>query len=291
MMLLAAPNWSFGRSNHLLRQVRDLLDARPLEVHFCAADVDHNRTVTAFSGEHDDVEEALFALCELVLPAIDLNRHVGCHPRIGGLDVCPFIPWSRPESGSLREQVLSGFVDRCARRLAEEWELPVFLYEHSSPPGTTRRLPAIRNRGFGGLIGQVLEPDYGPDQVHRHLGASVVGWRDFLIALNVNLQQESGALARTLAEKIRIRRKDDPLFAGIRAMGFILSSRAQSQLSMNLTKPDEVQVDKVLQWASDSARRLGVMEAGFELIGVIREADLPGAALLEVRPEQVVQIR
>ncbi len=285
--VLTVPNWSFGRSNILLRQIRDLLDEANVTLHYCAADVDHNRTVTAFSGQWEDVESTLLALSHLVLPAIDLNRHVGCHPRIGGLDVCPFVPlWPWKRLKEERED-LENKVAAFASRLAEEFELPIFLYEDSAR-GKEKSLPQLRKGGFGGLLDRELEPDFGPPAAHKFLGASVVGLRPFLLAVNLNLAEPDTRVAETLAERIRVRRKDDPQFKGVRSLGFRLNSAECSQLSMNFTKPDITQVDPVIRWATETAERAGVKSIGTELIGVIREKDLAGAETLEPKPEQVV---
>lgn len=288
MKVLTVPNWSFGRDKTLLRAFRDELESRPVEIHFLAGDVDHNRTVSAFSGEQEDVRAALLSLCELAMPAIDLNRHVGCHPRIGALDVCPFIPWTRPED----EAGFQDWIEGTAAEVADRFAVPVFLYERSERGRHSRRLPDLRKLGFGGMMDRDLDPDFGPTRIHPLNGATVMGWRDFLIALNINIVEDSPVFAQNLAAKIRTRRRDgDPLFDGVRALGFYLSSRRRSQLSMNLTKPDLTFVDQVLQWGFDAVKRLGTRDDGAELIGVIRAKDMEHATLVLVKPEQVVEIR
>lgn len=285
--VLTVPNWSFGRSNILLRQVTDLLEAEPVTLHFCASDVDHNRTVTAFSGPWESVKGALLKAAELILPAIDLNRHVGCHPRIGALDVCPFIPlWPWRERREESEE-MEAKVEALAQEIAEVYELPVFLYEQSAKEGA-KSLVSLRKGGFGGLLDHELEPDFGPTSAHRFLGASVIGLRPFLLAVNLNLSEPDTRVAATLSDRIWVRRKDDPEFAGIRSLPFRLNSQGMSQLSMNFTKPDMTQVDPVIRWASDAADRAGVKAVSTELIGVIRPQDLSGAMTLEPRPEQIV---
>lgn len=285
--VLTVPNWSFGRSNILLRQVQDLLRESEVTVHFCASDVDHNRTVTAFSGPWDLVRSTLLKASDLILPAIDLNRHVGCHPRIGALDVCPFIPlWPWKQLKEDRED-MEAKVQDLARELGETHEMPVFLYEDSARPGAPS-LVSLRRGGFGGLLDKELESDFGPRQAHKFLGASVVGLRQFLLAVNLNLSEPDTRVATTLSDRIWVRRKDDPQFAGLRSLPFRLNSQGMSQLSMNFTKPDLTLVDPVIRWASEAADRAGVKAVSTELIGVIRPQDLPGATTLEPRPEQIV---
>lgn len=91
MQLLAVPNWSFGRNTPLLTKFKQVLDAGSVVNHYCESDIDHNRTVTAFSGEDSHVRDVLLELCEAAFSTIDLRRHVGVHPRVGALDVCPFV--------------------------------------------------------------------------------------------------------------------------------------------------------------------------------------------------------
>ena len=192
MKVLAVPNWSFGRDNGLLRAMRDLLEEEGAEIHFLKGDVDHNRTVSAFSGSAEQVRAWLTKLAELALPSIDLNRHLGCHPRIGALDVCPFISYDPGEEG------FGDWVRSCGQELSERFELPVFLYEKSA---SGRALPGLRRPGFGVLLAGEIDPDFGPRQAHPRLGATVLGWRSFLIALNVNLRTEDPGPAQTLARQ------------------------------------------------------------------------------------------
>ncbi|MCW5937007.1 MAG: hypothetical protein KIT11_06865 [Fimbriimonadaceae bacterium] len=288
MRVLTVPNWSFGRDRRLLWACREALDSWQVKVHYCESDVDHNRTVTAFSGEQEVVEAVLYDLAHLVLPTIDLNRHVGVHPRIGGLDVCPFTPLE-PIGGEDGRSRFLQWVESVASGLAEKFDLPVFLYEKSEKGRHEADLPGLRKGGFGGLLERELRPDYGPSRAHPLLGATVVGWRDFLIAMNANLKSSEPVAAKTIAASIRrLRSEGDPRFLGVRALGFPLASREASQVSMNVTLPDLTPVDPILEFIETMAGEMTVPPGFDELIGVIREADLPGATRLHPRPEQVV---
>ncbi len=283
MRVLTVPNLSFGRSSILLTRFDEILGSRNVKKHYLAGDVDHNRTVAAFSGEFDEVESTLFALAEVALPEIDLRHHEGQHPRVGALDVCPFVPLDSAES-------LGARVDRFAAEFARVWSVPVFLYEKSERGRHEAELPRLRRGGFEALLGRAIEPDFGPPHVHPRLGATVVGERDWLIAMNVNLGAANPCLARELAREIRVRREQgDPVFSGVRAMGFALASRAASQVSMNITLPDVTPVDPIVEWVMERARHHGVAPAGCELIGVIRDRHVKTAELLPIQPEQVVQ--
>ncbi len=284
MRLLTVPNWSFGRDQRLTSAMVEILSGKPVQLHYLQGDLDHNRTVSAFSGEAEIVVELLFELCRLVLPAIDLNRHLGAHPRIGALDVCPFV---------LLEGVLEpalSTVEFFAHHLAHGFDLPVYLYERSEKGQHEADLPSLRRGGFGTLTSRDLRPDYGPNVAHPHWGISVVGLRDFLIAMNINLADPDPSFAKELAREARhLRQEGDPRFLGVRALGFPLASRDLSQLSFNLTLPDITTADPIIEWASLSVEKRRVQVIGTELIGVIRKRDLPGASRLPIRAEQVVE--
>jgi glutamate formiminotransferase len=283
-MVLTIPNWSFGRDRDLERRLSEILADAGVTVHFLAGDVDHNRTVSAFSGQEAAVFGALEAMCEEALPRIDLGRHSGVHPRIGALDVCPFVPLD-----GTPVQALAPEVDAFAAWLADAFDLPVFLYEKSERGRHEADLPALRRGGFGGLFTRELNPDFGPRAGHPRLGATVVGVRDFLIAMNANLRTGELSVAKRLARTMReLREEGDLRFLGVRALGLPLASRCLTQVSMNLTLPGVAPPDPVLEWVEREALALGAAPAGNELIGVIRPCDLPGATRLPVRPEQVV---
>jgi glutamate formiminotransferase len=284
MTLLTVPNWSFGRNRDLSQKFGIILGNPDINVHYFQGDADHNRTVTAFSGPVDEVEATLLSLCDVAFDAIDLNRHNGVHPRIGALDVCPFIA----RRGESDQAVL--FVEGFAEKLANRYGLPVFLYEKSEHGRHESDLPALRKGGFGGMLGKELHPDYGPTHAHPRLGATVLGVRDFLIALNVNLRTEDLQLARTIAKEMRsLRTEGDPRFLGVRALGLLLASKSQVQISMNLTLPDLVQIDSIVEWVQARAKKEKVPVAGTELIGVIRRKDMESATWLSVAPEQVLE--
>jgi glutamate formiminotransferase len=286
MRLLTVPNWSFGRDTDLLRKFSDALSSPGITVHYLEGDVDHNRTVSAFSGDVDEVFEKLHALADLAFDRVDLNRHVGVHPRIGALDVCPFV--ALPE-WNVDFAALDLKVQDFAEDLALRWDLPVFLYEKSEKGRHEADLPSLRKGGFGGLIGRELRPDFGPKLAHARLGVTILGVRDFLIAMNVNLQTDEIVIAKELARRIRTMRLDgDERFLGVRALGFPLRSRNLCQVSINLTLPDLTPVDPIVKWIAKEALNADVAVAGTELIGVIRQKDVPTATRLPINPAQVV---
>lgn len=271
-----------------MRTFQEVLGAADVNVHYCEADIDHNRTVTAFSGPSDEVADLILQLAREAFPRIDLNRHVGVHPRIGALDVCPFVllPGDNDEEAMASAQAC---VERVAKALADEHGVPVYLYEKSERGRHEADLPSLRKGGFGGLTDRVLNPDYGPTKAHPRLGVSVVGVRDFLIAFNVNLSSVEVSVAKTLAAQIRnLRQAGDERFLGVRALGLLLASRHLTQVSMNVTLPDLVDLDPIIEWIEEEAGRRGVQIADVELIGVIRQDDLLGATRVPYKRAQVV---
>ena len=282
MVVLAVPNWSFGRDSVLLRLFEERLDRKTLKKHYLASDVDHNRTVSAFSGEHKEVKAAILDLCGTTFPRIDLNRHVGAHPRVGALDVCPFVS----------QDDARDWVDGVAVDVAEQFDVPVFLYEKSEKGRHEADLPTLRRGGFGLLIGRKINPDYGPEHAHERLGVTVMGQRDFLVALNVDLETEDKAIVQKIAKEVRQLRQDgDQRFLGVRALGLSLPSRGQTQVSLNLTLPDLTPIDPIVEWVSERAEQYGAKVVGPELIGVIRDVDMEHATSVQVKPEQVVATR
>lgn len=284
MRILTVPNWSFGRDSDLLRRFGEVLERTELDVHYLKGDVDHNRTVSAFSGESSSVFRTLIELARLALDRIDLNHHVGVHPRIGALDVCPFIPYQDEMIEELKRMV-----EEFAAEFASNFSVPTFLYERSERGRHESQLPNLRKGGFGSLIGQILTPDFGPNTAHPRCGVTIVGVRDFLVAMNVDLKGADPADAKDIARQIRGARSDgDERFLGVRALGFPLASRGLSQVSMNLTLPDLTAIDPIVDYVIEEARRRDREFERTELIGVIRPRDLISAERLQVDGKQVV---
>ena len=249
--ILAVPNWSAVSLS--------LPDPFDVSVHYHQGDLDHQRTVTAYAGSASQVEAATFALAAAWLPQIDLRTQHGVHPRIGALDVCPFV-------GDID-------VPTVAERFWRAFGIPVTLYEKSAPG---RTLPDVR-RGL-------YPPDFGSEP-HPRWGVTVMGQRNFLIALNVNLATMDLTIAKTVARQIRLNREAGiPNFSGVRALAFSLESRQMTQISMNITQPDEISIDELVGWI----RRQIPVSGRTELIGVIRRRDLATATVLDVQSAQIV---
>jgi glutamate formiminotransferase len=176
------------------------------------------------------------------------------------------------------------FARDMAEQMATRFDLPVFLYEKSETGKHAADLPSLRKGQFEGLLKRPLDPDFGPARANPRLGATVLGVRDWLIAMNVNLPAGALTEARAIAGEMRVRRDSgDERFKGVRALGLPLERRALTQVSMNLTEPDAVSPDAIIDWI---AAREEVVET--ELIGVIRESDTPRATKLRIQPRQIV---
>ncbi|GIV20471.1 MAG: glutamate formiminotransferase [Armatimonadota bacterium] len=271
------PNFSEGRNNetiHALAQaVREVAGVRLVNV---SADPDHHRTVLTFLGEPAPVAEAAFRCAQIAVERIDLRRHQGVHPRIGAVDVMPFIPLrhvSMSECAQIARAV--GY------RIARELEVPVYFYEHAALPGRPSDLPTIRRGGFEKWVGRPLTgdraPDAGPAFLHPIAGAAIVGARTSLIAFNINLDTDRVEVAQHIARTIRREREHVPQLAGVRSLGLFLASRGIAQVSLNLTQPDR----SPLWWVTEYVRRLaaeqGVRVLETELVGVV-----PASVIAEV---------
>lgn len=287
-LVLTIPQWSLGRDRVLTSSVEDLIRGAGVSFHYCRSDVDLNRTVTAFSGSPTTVVETLFELCALYFDRIDLNRHVGAFPRIGALDVCPFVEVGRGDWVGGKEALLS-VAREFGERLATAYDLPVFLYERSEGERSESELAEIRLGGFGGLMGKQLSPDFGPAQVHPRLGVTYAGVRDFVIALQFTFADADSRIAKRLAGSVRrLRQEGDERFLGVRALGTYLPSRRRGLVSLNLTLPDLTPVDPIVDFLNHQTRKMYRTPSPVHLVGTIRERDVPGATKLAIAAEQVV---
>ncbi len=214
-----------------------------------------------------------------------MQNHIGVHPRIGALDVCPFIVLQN--SMSTEEAV--EWSNQIAKQIADQYSIPIFLYEKSETGKHSADLPSLRKGQFEGLIGKNLNPDFGPTTANEQWGATVFGVRDWLLAANINLNSPLEDAAKKIAKTIRKQRNSNSILSGIRALGFPLASKKKSQVSMNFTTPDLNSFDDVFDWVSEQAQDEGVKITNTELIGVIRQKDARKATHLEFAGRQIVE--
>jgi len=203
---------------------------------------------------------------------IDLTRHRGAHPRIGAVDVVPFVPLE----GLTREQAVAWSL-RIARSFARRLRVPVYLYEHSAREGRIRDLPTLRKGEFEGWVGKRLTgeraPDFGPKRLHPTAGATVMGVRDPLIALNCYIHPPDYDLAREIARRIRAERETNPALRGVRALGLWLPSRRTAQVSLNITQTDQTDMFRVVDAVRRVADAMRVEVVATELVGVVLAQD------------------
>ena len=253
-LIQCVPNFSAGRDQAAIEAIVAAVRQTPgVRLADWSADADHNRLVVTFVGPPEPVRAAALASASAAIEHIDLREHQGVHPRLGAIDVLPFVPLSGITLADCAALAVSVGTEIAARHA-----LPVFFYEAASPQG--RSLPFIRKSAFGALA-----PNLGPPTPHPTAGAIVVGARGPLIAFNVNLAAPDPAAARLNARELRTL-LDLP---GIRALGLRLPSRGLSQVSMNLTRPAETPLLAVFQYIERRAAALGTSAIESEVIGTL----------------------
>jgi glutamate formiminotransferase / 5-formyltetrahydrofolate cyclo-ligase len=267
----AVPNFTEGRDEEKIERivaaVRAIEGVRVLGLH---SDPDHNRSVLTFAGGEDAALGAAVALAEACASEIDLVSQTGEHPRMGSLDVLPFVP-------------LQGVTLEDAARLARlagerigSLGFPVYLYEAAATAPHRRNLADIRRGGYGGLAGRMRDPlwqpDYGPPELDPRKGAVAVGARSFLVAFNVYLDTDDVGVAKAVAGRVRER---DGGLAGVKALGLEVGGRAQ--VSMNLTNLEKTPIPVVLEAVRSAAAEQGASVGSTELVGLA-----PLEAILQV---------
>ena len=269
------PNLSEGRRKDVVeafvQAVRRVAGVRLLDH---SSDSSHNRTVITMAGEAAPLKAAVLALFEAAVPVIDLRTHSGEHPRLGAVDVVPFIPI---EGATLDECVT--LARDTGEEVARRFQIPVFLYEEASTNPARKNLEDIRRGEFEGLAAKMSSPewapDYGPPAPHPSAGASVIGARMPLIAYNINLNTDRLDVARRIAAAIR---HSSGGLRYVKAMGVMLEERRIAQVSINLTNYQQTPIHRVFDMVAREAARHGVTVLESEVIGLIPAAALIGAA-------------
>lgn len=267
------PNFSEGRRREVVDRIaeeaRGVEGVRVLDVEM---DANHNRSVLTFVGPPEPVAEAAFRTAKKAAELIDLNVHRGEHPRIGALDVLPFVPIS----GVTMEDCVRLARD-AGRRIADELGIPVYLYEAAATRPDRRALPNLRKGEYEGLREEIRTnpdraPDFGRRELHPTAGACAVGARPPLIAYNVNLGTTDVKVAKRIAKLVR--EKDGGLPA-VRALGFELRDRGFVQVSMNLVDYKVTSITAAFDAVSEHAARAGVPVVASEIIGLVPQDALP----------------
>jgi glutamate formiminotransferase len=266
-------NISEGRRKDVLEAVADAVRAVPgVMLADWSGDPDHNRAVYTMLGPPESVLESAKALTESALEHIDMTTHEGEHPRMGAVDVVPFIPLREIETDEAVE------VARTFGRWLGERGVPVYYYEYAATRPEREGLPAIRKGQYEALPEKLKDPEWAPDEgpaeFNARSGATVTGARFPLIAFNVNLRTTDLEIAQTIARAVR---HINGGYRYVRGMGFALEDKGMVQVSMNLVNYEKTPIHRVLETIRSEAARYGVQVAGTELIGSV-----PLGALEEV---------
>ena len=281
------PNFSEGRRPDVLEALAAGIRGPGVRLLDVSADPDHNRAVFTFVGEGEAVLEAAFRSAAVAVERIDLRAHQGVHPRIGAVDVIPFVPLA---GGSM--PACATLARRLGALLADDLGLPVYLYGEAAD--RRRPLAEIRRGEFEGLrtaiAGPGRRPDFGPARLHPSAGAVAVGARGVLIAFNVNLNSADAAAAREIARAVRASSGGLP---AVQAMGVPLRSRGLAQVSMNLLDYRQTSPLAAFGRVEAEAARRGLAVVDCELVGCAPREALPpdpvaALRLRGLRPEQIL---
>lgn len=287
-MIECVPNLSEGRDAGSIERIADVVRSFGCQVLDVHRDQDHHRSVLTIIGAPAVIVRGVVSMVEAAIPLIDMRRHRGQHPRMGAVDVVPFVP--------IRGNTLADCVavaQEAGAAIGDRLKIPVFLYEAAASKPERRNLAAVRRGGLEALrerIGATGEkPDYGPAQLHPTAGAIAVGARKFLVAYNVNLATDDLTIARAIASSIREVNGGLP---GVKALGILLASRCLAQVSMNLTDIEATTIAEAFAYVSKEADRRGVRVAESEIVGLAPRAALRGATteglLLTRDPAEIV---
>ncbi len=290
-LIECVPNFSEGNDLNIIKQITDVIESvegiRLLNVDPGKAT---NRTVVTFVGEPLPVIEAAFLAIRKAGELIDMRNHKGEHPRMGATDVCPLIPIS-----NISMEETAAFAQQLAKRVGEELDLPVYLYEAAQPDTSRNNLSVIRAGEYEGFSSKILlpewKPDFGPAIFDARRGATVIGARDFLVAYNINLNTTSVRRANSVAFDVREAgraKRDGNTITGkivkdengnpvmipgslksVKAIGWFIDEYGIAQISMNLTNINITPVHIAFDEVCKKAEARGIRVTGSELVGLI----------------------
>ncbi len=272
-MIECVPNVSEGRRlDVVMRMAEAIRQTSGVRLLNASSDPSHNRSVFTFVGAAGDVQRAVLALFERAVAEIDLREHQGEHPRLGAVDVVPFVPL-----GGVTMADCVATAKSTGAAVADRFGVPVYLYEEASADPARKRLEDIRRGAFEGLKDKMSRPewvpDFGPRHPHPSVGATVIGARRILIAYNVNLESDRLDVAKAIARTVRHSNGGLPF---VKAMGVRLAADVV-QVSMNLTNYEVTPIHVAFDAVKREAERLGVTVRGSEIIGLVPQAALrPG---------------
>jgi glutamate formiminotransferase len=275
MLIECIPNVSEGRRPEIIAGMAEAIRAVPgVRLLDFSSDPSHNRSVFTLVGDAEGVERATLALFERAIAAIDLRSHAGEHPRLGAVDVVPFVPIA---GVTMAECV--ALAKKVGAEVASRFKVPVYLYEEASTNPSRKNLEDIRRGEFEGLTAKMATagwaPDFGAPSPHPSAGAAVIGARMPLIAYNINLATDRLDVARKIAAAIR---HSSGGYRYVKAMGIKLEGRGIVQVSMNLTNFEKTPIFRVFETVKREAERYGVAILESEIVGLVPSAALNAAA-------------
>ena len=270
----SVPNISEGRRRDVVDRLASAVASVP-GAHLLdrTSDASHNRSVFTLAGDVGAVSDALERLVAAAIDEIDMRTQTGEHPRIGAVDVIPFVPLA---DTTIEDCV--GYARDFGRRIAERFDLPVYLYASAASRPNRVRLADLRRGQYEGLVTEIAteghEPDFGPARIHPRAGATAVGARPFLIAWNINLESSDLDLAKRIAHRVR---ESSGGLRAVQAKGFWIEELGCAQVSMNLLDFRQTPIWRAWEAVADAAGEDGVGLRESELIGLA-----PLAAFLDV---------
>lgn len=277
MLVESVPNYSEGRRPEVVNRLAAAVSATDgAYLLDRTSDPSHNRSVLTMAGDATAIQGALEATIAVAIEAIDMDTHAGEHPRIGAVDVIPFVPL-----GSTTIEDCVSLAREFGERVADRFELPVYLYARAATRPDRVRLADVRRGGYEAVRDEIGDPardrrpDFGPARTHPRAGAVAVGARPFLIAWNINLTTADVEVAKRIARAVR---ESGGGLPAVQGNGFMIEELGAAQVSMNLldfaTTPMWRVFDEVARLAADEG--VGILES--ELIGLAPQAAFDGVA-------------
>jgi len=292
-LIECVPNFSEGRSRDVIEAiVKPFRERRGCTLLDYRADKDHNRLVVSLVGASDPIQEALLGASKLAISLIDMERHQGAHPRVGAVDVIPFVP--------LRNITMEKCVElarRFGRRYYEDTGIPVYFYEEAALRDDRKGLEVIRKGQYEALKTEITNPERHPDvgepKLHPSAGATVIGARKSLVAFNVNLGTDDVKVAKEIAKAVR---SSSGGLCHVKGIGLALKARGLTQVSMNIVDYEKNPLYRVLEFIRMEAQKWGVPVIETEVYGMIPAAALLDSASYYMQiagfdPDQVIDLR
>ncbi len=259
------PNISEGRNKEKIEEIIRNLQKTGVKILDYSSDPDHNRSVITFVGDKDSVKEGALQVARDAVRLIDLRHHKGTHPRMGAVDVIPFIP----VKGVKMEDCIE-ISKEVGKQISEELKVPVYLYAESATVPERAKLPNIRKGEFEGFFDKIKDPQWKPDfgepVVHPTAGVTAVGAREFLIAYNINLDTKDVKIAKKIARSIR---ESSGGLRYVQAKGMELKDKGCVQVSMNILNYKKAPLYRIFEIVKMEAARYGVNVIESELIGLM----------------------